>query len=46
VPFVKLCREDSAEIAMHFADHGAGRPLVLVHVYRNDGDSPGAVAST
>jgi len=39
VPFVKVGRENSAEIAIHFRDHGAGRPIVLVHGYPLDGNS-------
>jgi non-heme chloroperoxidase len=46
VPFVKVGRQDSAEIAIHFRDHGAGRPIVLVDGYPLGGDSWGAVAST
>jgi pimeloyl-ACP methyl ester carboxylesterase len=33
-------------ITIRFRDHGAGRPIVLVHGYTLDGDSWGAVAST
>jgi non-heme chloroperoxidase len=39
MPFVKVGRENSAEIAIHFSDHGAGRPIVLVHGYPLDGNS-------
>ena len=39
MPFVKVGRENSAEIAIHFRDHGAGRPIVLVHGYPLDGNS-------
>jgi non-heme chloroperoxidase len=39
VPFVKVGRENSAEIAIHFRDHGAGDPIVLVHGYPLDGNS-------
>jgi non-heme chloroperoxidase len=46
VPFVKVGQEDGAEIAIHFRDHRAGRPIVLVDGYPLDGDSWGAVAST
>ena len=46
MPFVKVGREDSAEIAIRFRDRGAGRPIVLVCGYPLDGGSWGAVAST
>jgi peroxiredoxin len=46
VPFVKVGRGDSAEIAIQFRDQGVGRPIVLVDGYPLDGDSWGAVAST
>jgi non-heme chloroperoxidase len=39
VPFVKVGRENSADIAIHYRDHGAGRPIVLVHGYPLDGNS-------
>jgi non-heme chloroperoxidase len=39
VPFVKVGRENSADIEIHYRDHGAGPPIVLVHGYPLDGNS-------
>jgi non-heme chloroperoxidase len=39
VPYVKVGRENSADIEIHYNDHGAGRPIVLVHGYPLDGNS-------
>jgi non-heme chloroperoxidase len=39
VPYVKVGRENSADIQIHYNDHGAGRPIVLVHGYPLDGNS-------
>lgn len=39
MPFVKVGTENSAEIAIHYRDHGAGPPIVLVHGYPLDGNS-------
>jgi non-heme chloroperoxidase len=37
--YVKVGRENSADIAIHYRDHGSGRPIVLVHGYPLDGNS-------
>jgi len=39
VPFVTVGRENSADIQIQYADHGAGRPIVLIHGYPLDGNS-------
>jgi non-heme chloroperoxidase len=39
MPFVKVGTENSADIEIHYNDHGAGRPIVLVHGYPLDGNS-------
>ena len=39
MPFVTVGRENSADIQIHYADHGAGRPIVLIHGYPLDGNS-------
>ena len=39
MPFVKVGREKSTDIAVHYRDHGAGRPIVLVHGYPLDCNS-------
>jgi non-heme chloroperoxidase len=39
VPFVKVGRENSADIEIHYRDHGSGPPIVLVHGYPLDGNS-------
>src|ERR1700759_4071829 len=39
MPLVAVGRENSAEIAIHYRDHGAGRPIVLIHGYPLDGNS-------
>jgi non-heme chloroperoxidase len=39
MPFVKVGRENSADIEIHYNDHGSGRPVVLVHGYPLDGNS-------
>jgi non-heme chloroperoxidase len=31
VPFVKAGTENSADIEIHYHDHGAGKPIVLIH---------------
>ena len=46
MPFVRVGREDSAEIAIQFGHQGVGWPIVLVHGHPLDGDSSGAAAST
>jgi non-heme chloroperoxidase len=39
VPFVTVGTENSAEIRIHYNDHGAGRPIILIHGYPLDGNS-------
>jgi non-heme chloroperoxidase len=39
VPFVKVGSENSADIEIHYRDHGSGRPIVLIHGYPLDGNS-------
>jgi non-heme chloroperoxidase len=39
MPFVKVGTENSADIAIHYNDHGAGKPIVLIHGYPLDGNS-------
>jgi non-heme chloroperoxidase len=39
MPFIKVGTENSADIELHYNDHGAGRPIVLVHGYPLDGNS-------
>jgi pimeloyl-ACP methyl ester carboxylesterase len=39
MPFVKVGTENSADIEIHYRDHGSGRPIVLVHGYPLDGNS-------
>jgi non-heme chloroperoxidase len=39
MPFVTVGTENSAEIRIHYNDHGAGRPIVLIHGYPLDGNS-------
>ncbi len=33
MPFVKVGTENSADIEIHYEDHGAGQPIVLIHGY-------------
>ena len=33
MPTVKVGRENSADIEIHYEDHGAGQPVVLIHGY-------------
>jgi non-heme chloroperoxidase len=33
MPFVKVGTENSADIEIYYEDHGAGRPVVLIHGY-------------
>ena len=37
--YVKVGRENSADIEIHYRDHGAGKPIVLIHGYPLDGNS-------
>jgi non-heme chloroperoxidase len=39
MPSVKVGRENSGEIRIHYEDHGSGAPVVLVHGYLADGHS-------
>jgi non-heme chloroperoxidase len=33
MPNVTVGRENSADIEIHYEDHGAGQPVVLIHGY-------------
>jgi non-heme chloroperoxidase len=39
MPFVKIRAENSADIEIHYHDHGAGAPVMLIHGYPLDGNS-------
>ncbi len=39
MPFVNVGRENSADIEIHYRDHGSGKPIVLIHGYPLDGNS-------
>ncbi|HEY6891799.1 MAG TPA: alpha/beta hydrolase, partial [Solirubrobacter sp.] len=39
MPRVKVGTENSADIEIHYNDHGAGKPVVLIHGYPLDGNS-------
>ena len=39
MPFIKVGTENSADIELHYHDHGAGSPIVLIHGYPLDGNS-------
>jgi len=39
MPFVKVGTENTADIRIHYNDHGAGKPIVLIHGYPLDGNS-------
>ena len=39
MPFVKVGTENGADIEIHYNDHGAGRPIVLIHGYPLNGNS-------
>jgi len=39
MPFVKVGTENSADIEIHYRDHGTGKPIVLIHGYPLDGNS-------
>jgi non-heme chloroperoxidase len=39
MPFVKVGTENSADIEIHYNDHGAGKPIVLIHGYPLDANS-------
>ena len=36
MPFVKVGTENTADIEIHYNDHGSGRPIVLIHGYPLD----------
>jgi non-heme chloroperoxidase len=37
--YIKVGDENSADIKLHYNDHGVGKPIVLIHGYPLDGDS-------
>jgi non-heme chloroperoxidase len=37
--FVKVGTENTADIEIHYNDHGSGKPIVLIHGYPLDGNS-------
>jgi len=39
MPFVRVGTENGANINIHYNDHGAGDPIVLIHGYPLDGNS-------
>jgi non-heme chloroperoxidase len=39
MPYVTVGIENDAPIAIHYEDHGSGRPIVLIHGYPLDGNS-------
>src|ERR1700676_4809764 len=39
MPFVKVGTENSADIEIHYNDHGPGKPIVLIHGYPLNGNS-------
>ena len=39
MPFVTVGNENSADIEIHYNDHGSGRPIVLIHGYPLNGNS-------
>jgi non-heme chloroperoxidase len=39
MPYVKVGTENSADIEIHYNDHGSGRPIVLIHGYPLDANS-------
>ena len=39
MPYVTVGRENTGDIQVYYEDHGAGRPIVLVHGYLADGHS-------
>jgi pimeloyl-ACP methyl ester carboxylesterase len=39
MPRLTVGTENSAEIQIHYEDHGSGRPVVLIHGYPLDGNS-------
>jgi non-heme chloroperoxidase len=39
MPLVKVGTENTADIEIHYNDHGTGKPIVLIHGYPLDGNS-------
>ena len=39
MPFVTVGTENSADIEIHYRDHGSGKPIILIHGYPLDGNS-------
>jgi non-heme chloroperoxidase len=39
MPYVKVGTENSADVKIHYEDHGAGKPIVLIHGYPLNGNS-------
>ena len=39
MPLIKVGTENSADIELHYNDHGTGKPIVLIHGYPLDGNS-------
>ncbi len=39
MPLIKVGTENSADVELHYNDHGAGKPIVLIHGYPLDGNS-------
>jgi non-heme chloroperoxidase len=39
MPYVTVGSENSADIAIHYNDHGSGKPILLIHGYPLDGNS-------
>jgi non-heme chloroperoxidase len=39
MPLIKVGTENTADIKLHYRDHGSGRPIVLIHGYPLDGNS-------
>jgi non-heme chloroperoxidase len=39
MPFIKVGTENDSVIELHYNDHGAGKPIVLIHGYPLDGNS-------
>jgi peroxiredoxin len=42
MPYIKVGTENGADIEVHYNDHGAGQPIVLIPGYLLDGNSWGA----
>lgn len=39
MPYVTVGKENSADIDIHYNDHGSGKPIVLIHGYPLEGNS-------